>query len=324
MLTASLSDDDGNVRAITWQWSRSMTMDGTYSNIVGATNETYTPVEGDGGYYLMATATYTDAYGSGMSAKATTGPVTAVADRPGTVTLSMSHPVVDTAITASLSDPDGMISGTTWQWSRSMTMDGTLMDIDGATMMSYTPMDADVDYYLRATVMYTDGHGSGKMQMATTTGMVTAVADQPGTVSLSSMTPQVDVALTATLTDADGSVTDTTWQWSKSMTMDGTFMDISTNATTMSYTPMTADVGYYLRATVMYTDGHGSGKMMMATTANMVTATAVDPTDKYDTNVSGMIERAEVVAVINRYIAGEAGVTRADVVAVINRYIAGN
>ena len=99
MLTASLSDDDGEVRDITWQWSRSMTMDGTYSNIVGAMGETYMPVVADGGYYLMPTATYTDAYGSGMSAKATT--TSAVPpDQPGTVTLSMSHPVVGTAITA--------------------------------------------------------------------------------------------------------------------------------------------------------------------------------------------------------------------------------
>ena len=136
------------------------------------------------------------------------------------------------------------------------------------------------------------------------------------------MTPVVGTAVTATLTDPDGSVTGETWQWEKSMDM-SSWMDI-TGATTMSYTPMTTDVGYYLRATAMYTDGHGSNKMMMATTTSMVTATAVDPTAKYDTSLNGMIERAEVVAAINRYIAGEAGVTRADVVAVINRYIAGN
>ena len=324
MLTASLSDDDGDVRATTWRWSRSMTMDGTYSNIVGATSETYTPVEGDGGYYLMATAMYTDAYGSGMSANATT--TSAVPpDQPGTVTLSTSHPVVDTAITATLSDPDGMITGTTWQWSKSMTMDGTFMDIDEATMMSYTPMAADEGYHLKAKAMYTDGHGSGKMQMAMTTGKVTTTPDQPGTVMLDSMTPVVGTAVTATLADPDGTITGTTWQWSKSMSMTTGWMDIAGDmAMSDTYTVMDVDVGYYLRATAMYTDGHGPNKTMMATTTSKVTATAVDPTAKYDTSLNGMIERAEVVAAINRYIAGEAGVTRADVVAVINRYIAGN
>ena len=277
MLTAELSDDDGNVRDTTWRWSRSMTMDGTFMDIDEATNETYTPVEGDGGYYLMATATYTDAYGSGMSAKATTGPVTAVADRPGMVTLFPTHPVVGTAITAMLSDPDGMITDTTWQWSKSMTMDGTFMDIDGATMMSYTPVAVDEDYHLKATASYTDGHGSGKMQMATTTGMVTTVADQPGMVTLSTMTPVVGTAVTATLTDPDGSVTGTTWQWSKSMSMTTGWMDIA-GAMSATYTVMDVDEDYYLRATAMYTDGHGPNKMMMATTTSMVTEVpVVDP-----------------------------------------------
>ena len=31
----------------------------------------------------------------------------------------------------------------------------------------------------------------------------------------------------------------------------------------MTYTPVEADEGYYLRATASYTDGHGSGKMAM-------------------------------------------------------------
>ena len=33
-----------------------------------------------------------------------------------------------------------MVDSVMWQWSKSMTMDGTFMDIDEATMMTYTPM----------------------------------------------------------------------------------------------------------------------------------------------------------------------------------------
>ena len=84
-------------------------------------------------------------------------------------------PVVGTALTATLSDPDGSISGRTWQWSKSMSMTTGWMDIAGAMSATYTVMDADVDYYLRATAMYTDGHGSNKEAMATTTSMVTEV-----------------------------------------------------------------------------------------------------------------------------------------------------
>ena len=73
-LTANLSDDDGGVMDVTWQWSKSRDetfMDGTEMEIGDATSA-YTPVEADDGYYLMAKAMYTDAYGSGKYAMATT------------------------------------------------------------------------------------------------------------------------------------------------------------------------------------------------------------------------------------------------------------
>ena len=243
-LTATLTDPDDSITGETWQWSRSMTMDGVFTQIASARMARYTPKAADDGYYLMVEVTYTDGHGTGKDSEmAKTGMVTTVPDQPGTVRLSSMTPVVGVALTAILDDPDGSVTGETWMWSRSMTMGGTFMDIAGATSMSYTPMAADEGYYLRATVMYTDAHGSGKDAMATTTAAVTTVQDRSGTVRLSSMTPVVGAMLTATLTDPDRGVTGATWQWSKSMTMDGTFMDIP-GATSMSYTPMAADEDY--------------------------------------------------------------------------------
>ena len=37
-------------------------------------------------------------------------------DEKGTVTLSKTQPRVGIAVTATLTDPDGSISGLTWQW----------------------------------------------------------------------------------------------------------------------------------------------------------------------------------------------------------------
>ena len=88
----------------------------------------------------------------------------------------------------------------------------------------------------------------------------------------------------------------------------------------MSYTPMEADEDYYLRATASYDDGHGSGKMAMATTTS--TVTAADPLlVKYDTSDNGEFERGEVIAAITRYLNEEEGVTRSDVIEVITRYL---
>ena len=104
-------------------------------------------------------------------------------EEDGTVTLSPMSPVVGEVVTATLSDDDGGVTGTTWQWAKheapadgSMPADDSAgwMDIDEATMMTYTPMAADGDYYLRATATYTDGYDSGNEEMATTTSAVVA------------------------------------------------------------------------------------------------------------------------------------------------------
>ena len=57
------------------------------------------------------------------------------------------------------------ITGVTWQWAKTMTPDmmASWMDITGATDAAYTVMDDDAGYYLRATAMYDDGEGMGKM-----------------------------------------------------------------------------------------------------------------------------------------------------------------
>ncbi len=79
-LTATLTDDDGGVIGVTWQWASSDAMDGTYADIAGATSDSYTPVDGDANMYLRATANYTDGHRPGKTAqKETTGAVTVTA-----------------------------------------------------------------------------------------------------------------------------------------------------------------------------------------------------------------------------------------------------
>ena len=59
-ITATLSDEDRVDGLIDWQWASSRSMRGSYSNIANATNAAYTPVAGDVGRYLRATASYKD------------------------------------------------------------------------------------------------------------------------------------------------------------------------------------------------------------------------------------------------------------------------
>ena len=97
-------------------------------------------------------------------------------DEMGTVTLPAMQPSVGTPIIASLTDVDGMWSSVTWQWASSDAMDVGYTDIEGATSASYMPVEADVNMYLRATAMYTDGHGPGKSASEVSASMVRGLA----------------------------------------------------------------------------------------------------------------------------------------------------
>ena len=85
---------------------------------------------------------------------------------------------------------------------------------------------------------------------------------------------------------------------------------------------MEADDGYYLRATVSYADGHGTGKSAMMVTDNAVTTG--DPlVNRYDADNSGTIDKSEVIQAINDYLfdEGEEPITKTDVIRLINLYL---
>ena len=95
-------------------------------------------------------------------------------EEAGSIVLSSLQPQVDTALDATLSDPDGVIAGTaTWVWEKS-THKTTWETITGETSSSYTPVAADFGEYLRATASYTDGHGPSKSADAVSDNTVRA------------------------------------------------------------------------------------------------------------------------------------------------------
>ncbi len=96
--------------------------------------------------------------------------------------------------------------------------------------------------------------------------------EEPGTITLSSVQPQENTTLTATLEDDDEPMS-TAWQWYLTSSRGSSGVAI-TNATTDSYTPVADDVGSYLRAVASYDDAFGS-KTVVAVSANR--ALAVNP-----------------------------------------------
>ena len=81
---------------------------------------------------------------------------------------------MDTELTATLTDPDGSLSGETWSWASSSDK-SVWTTISGANTNVYTPAAGDVGNYLQASVSYTDGHSSGKSAQAESENAVQVV-----------------------------------------------------------------------------------------------------------------------------------------------------
>ena len=138
------------------------------------------------------------------------------------------------------------------------------------------PMNFDSDNAYEVTVLATDD-GTPRLTRALAVTIRVTNVDEPGTVEFSTTTPQVGMAITASLTDPDLHPTNQSWQWQRPA--GGTTWDNIANATSSSYMPDDDDRGSRLRATVSYRDGHGPGKSAASITAMAVPTTVPSKMD---------------------------------------------
>ena len=190
------------------------------------------------------------------------------------------------------------------------------------------PMDADTDNTYMVTVKASHGTGNAMVMDAQDVMVMVINMEDDGMVTFwrddaDATTAEIVLGdeLTAAVMDPDGNPGDTppiaadtvitaaTWQWAMhaggSMPADDStgWTDI-TGATNAAYTVAAADVGMYLRATAMYDDGHGTGKMAMEMTAGAVVAEATPMTpigERYDTDKSGRIDKDELANAVYDY-----------------------
>ena len=173
-------------------------------------------------------------------------------------------------------------------------------DISNAGVLTFestpdfeNPDDTDEDNEYEVTVTVSDGDVD--TVDATQDVTVTVIdVDEPGEISGLPAQPKEGVGMTVTLSDPDGGETgdggtddnidtlddnaSTTWQWSRSRSNRGGWTTITATSTdnlsttTPSRTPEAADVGHYLRATAMYSDGQGKNKVAHGITSRTVVA----------------------------------------------------
>ena len=242
----------------------------------------------------------------------------------GMLTADMDSPIsymengTMTVATYTVSGDDG----TTVNWSLDGA-DGSHFTLDGTDMSRMLKFKSAPDYEMPRGAAMSDTNtntymvtvkasAGGVMEMVDVTVMVTN-EEEDGTVTLSTMSPAVGSEVTASLTDLDGDVSGTTWQWASADAMDVDFTNID-GADSASYTPVEDDAGMYLQATASYTDGHGTGKMATSE-AVMVSA---DIVGGYDTNTEPGIQIDELLTAIEAHFSGELSI--ADLLVVIEAY----
>ena len=289
-LTASLSDPDGSVTGLTWQWASAATATGAFTDIVGAASASYTPVDGDLGKYLQATASYDDGEGLSKSASAVSANPT---NKAPSFSADLAARLVEENTAA------GQDIGTALTATDADTLTYTLGGTDAAffsiietsgQLQTKEPLNYEDKSSYEVTVTATDPSGA----FDTIEVLITVTnLDEDGTVTLSTVQPQVGTALTAMLTDLDGEPSLVSWQWARGDSPTGPFTNVSSGANPASYTPVTADVNKFLRATASYTDPQGSGKSAAAVSANAVQAapgTNSEPVFSADTATRSVAE----------------------------------
>ncbi len=279
-LTATLTDLDGGLVGVAWLWERSSDQ-ADWAEIDGAVSDVYTPVIGDLSSYLRITASYEDGHGRDKSAGAVTGDPVLIntvprfpgADADRGIAIEVEEGSGDAESggagePVAAADPDG----DTLTYSLGGDDAGSF-EIDASTgqLWSNAPLDYETQAAYSLVVSVRDGRDfNGDPDTAVDASVTVTIAvvnvGEPGTLTLLSSQPRIGVPLAARLTDPDGVVGEVVWKWERSR--DGNPWSSSwrtiSGAEANAYAAVDADLGYYLRVTASYEDGHGPDKTRQA------------------------------------------------------------
>ena len=116
------------------------------------------------------------------------------------------------------------------------------------------PSETNTNTYMVVVVASDDAPGAGGTKAIKKMVVTVTNVDEPGIVTLSSLQPQVEAELTATLVDPEVPVRSPTetWKWEKSQDLSSWTPIDSVDLAVR--TPDATTVGYYLRATATYDD----------------------------------------------------------------------
>ena len=185
--TSGIADEDGLTNAsFAYQWQA----EGV--DISGATDDTYTLADADGGKAITVTVSFTD--DAGNAEELTSGPTAEVAARPngpatGAPTISGTAQVGETltADASGISDADGLADASySYQW---LAEDA---EISGATDSTYTLASGDVGKTIKVRVSFSDDRGHQEELTSAATDAVAGLPPPPLTARLENVATSHD------------------------------------------------------------------------------------------------------------------------------------
>ncbi|HEY9852613.1 MAG TPA: N,N-dimethylformamidase beta subunit family domain-containing protein, partial [Leptolyngbyaceae cyanobacterium] len=156
IVTANVVDTDGaNGAAIAYQWQQ--LENNTWSDIAGATKQTFTLGDRQVAKQVRVKATYTDALGVGETVFS--NPTSAVINvNDQSLSILRGSATVGQSLIAGILDDDGLGATINYQWQQLES--GSWNNIAGATSQTFTLTNAQINKQVRATATYTDGNNT--------------------------------------------------------------------------------------------------------------------------------------------------------------------
>ncbi|MEN9360792.1 MAG: hypothetical protein RL095_2327 [Verrucomicrobiota bacterium] len=284
---ASLADEDGAASVSSYAWEVSANGSSGWSAAPGTANASGYSIPSDQslvGQYLRFSITTND--GTVLSSA---GSLVANVEDEADGTLAISGTVEEggtvSADVSGLSDVDGGIASTSYQWQFASDADyenGTWSDISGATSNSYqiATDQSQVYGYLRLKARSTDNFG-GTTDFTATSTYIANVNDAPS-LSISGTATQGQT-LTANLSDVDGvppsNFVSYTWK-------DG---DDNTLGTDSTLVLTQAHVGKTISVSASYVDAAGTSESLSSTATNAVANVNDAPTGSV--TISGILRQ---------------------------------
>ena len=169
----------GSPTSLAYQWKRSATSTGAYSDIATAVNPTYVVPDSDVGYFIKLAVVATNGFGS--SSAVLSAATTVVVDiAPTNTAIPVITGIVRNGetLTTSRGTWTSSPSSYTYQWKRASTVGGTYSNIPSATDRTFDLTAVDIDQFIKVSVTATNGIGSSSSAvLSAATSIVLDFAD---------------------------------------------------------------------------------------------------------------------------------------------------